>query len=357
MTFDVRTYRYRTLKVRTYYVRSLPTHIFLYTCMVNDHLEELRRRVDALFQCASGRVNPTYGDVALFVSRLASTANALLRERFPEECGVQSPLPKRQRHESIVCSGSWVRKWDLIEDLERECGPNIYEEVEVRLQKTDEILVIRQFTSNFWCSGCRLWDSAVALGRFLLEKPELVRDRKVIEVGCGVAPIPGLCAARVASLVWLTEGEPNLISSITHNLERARSGSVGPLAPVQVGCLNWSSGKGDLAAFGKHDVLLGSDLLYSSGASEPLAAAASELVREGGSLYLVFPSGRHGIERFSNALKERGWKVNEEPVKADLLQGCSNQGSEEEVSAHTFVLLHAIHLADCASTTVVVESQ
>ncbi|KAL3930876.1 MAG: hypothetical protein SGPRY_001349, partial [Prymnesium sp.] len=186
------------------------------------NLSELRRRVDALFACAGGRVGESHADLEEFVSRLTATANALLRERFPEQCAPQQKPLKRKRHEAMVCSGSWEKKWETVEALENGHPQPVYEEVAIQLKPFERPLVLRQFTSHFWCSGCRLWDSAVALGRYLLEHPELVCNRRVLELGCGVAPIPGLCAARVAATVSMTEGEANLLPSIRHNLEQAR---------------------------------------------------------------------------------------------------------------------------------------
>ncbi|KAL1524214.1 hypothetical protein AB1Y20_019122 [Prymnesium parvum] len=291
-------------------------------------LRELRLRVDALFESASGRVGQSHEEMATFVARLSATAAALLRERFPEECGVIHPQPKRQRHASIVCSGSWETTWESVEALERARGDEAYEDVELQLREGQRALRIRQFTAHFWCSGCRLWDSAVALGRHILEHPELVRSRRVIELGCGVAPIPGLCAAAsAAASVWLTDGEANLLPSVRHNLARGRETFAEFAAHVQVGLLQWGVDPALLTSeYGQHDVLLGSDLIYSSGASEPLAAAANALVQEGGSLMLVYPSGRHGVSQFASALVSSGWSVEEHHISHELLRGCANQG-------------------------------
>ena len=323
-----------------------------------NNLEELRRRVNALFESAAGRVGPTHADLAAFIARLNVTAGALLRQRFPEECGAQQHESKRQRRESVVCSGSWERKWDTIAELERERGQSVYEEVSVELDAAgSSSLTVRQFNSHFWCSGCRLWDSAVALARYLYIHPALVRDQRVIELGCGVAPVPGLCAARMlASSVRLTEGEPNLMPSIRHNVARAlflepsredaaAEGCHGNCR-VSVAALNWGAEPAVLAAdHGQHDVLLGSDLIYSSGASEPLAAAASTLVCEGGRLLLTYPAGRHGVAEFRLTLESTGWVVQEQALERALLRGCANQGTEEEVAAHTFMLLDARRVA------------
>ena len=315
-----------------------------------NNLEELRRRVDALFESATGRVGPTHAELSTFVARLNATGAALLRQRFPEECST-SPRhePKRQRRESVVCSGSWERKWETVAELELERGDGIYEEISVQLDGSGTSLELRQFSSHFWCSGCRLWDSAVALARHLHAHPELVRGQRVVELGCGVAPVPGLCAVRLrAASVRLTEGEPNLMPSVRHNVARvlsrcdAAAGACGDSCQTSVAELNWSAEPAALVVeHGQHDVLLGSDLIYSSGAAEPLAAAATALVREGGRLLLTYPAGRHGVADFRAALEAAGWGVQEQALEHTLLRGCANQGTEQEVAAHTFLLLDA----------------
>ena len=264
-----------------------------------DDMQELKRRVDALFTSATGRVGPTHADLAAFVARLHSTANALLRERFPQEAassvgGEPVPAPsKRQRLESVVCSGSWARKYESVAELESVRGQDaVYEDVTILVDEAGTLtLELRQFVEHFWCSGCRLWDSAVALARWLHANPERVRGKSVLEVGCGVAPVPGLVAALSAVSVRLTDTEANLLATTRHDVARASHLLPTDALPL-VAELNWGDEPASLAEqHGQHDVLLGSDLIYSSGASAPLAAAASALVRPGGQLIISYPSG------------------------------------------------------------------
>ena len=65
--------------------------------------------------------------------------------------------------------------------------------------------------------------------------------------------------------------------------------------------LNWSSDPAELvAAHGTFDVLLGADLVYSSGCVAVLARAVRALLRPtGGTLLLCSPSGRHGLLQFT----------------------------------------------------------
>ena len=95
-----------------------------------------------------------------------------------------------------------------------------------------ESMQIRQFRELRFCSGCRLWDSGVALSRWLYTRgePDLL-DKEVLELGSGVGMV-GLVAARKARRVRLTDGEPRLLPNLRHNAAQAA-----PLA-AQAECLS-----------------------------------------------------------------------------------------------------------------------
>ena len=85
-----------------------------------------------------------------------------------------------------------------------------------------ESVQIRQFRELRFCSGCRLWDSGVALSRWLCTRgePDLLLDKDVLELGSGVGMV-GLVAARKARRVRLTDGEPRLLPNLRHNAAQA----------------------------------------------------------------------------------------------------------------------------------------
>ena len=51
---------------------------------------------------------------------------------------------------------------------------------------SSESLQIRQFRELRFCSGCRLWDSGVALARWLCNDKEVLHDKEVLELGSGL---------------------------------------------------------------------------------------------------------------------------------------------------------------------------
>ena len=106
-----------------------------------------------------------------------------------------------------------------------------FEERTVSLTASESVQ-IRQFRELRFCSGCRLWDSGVALSRWLCTRgePDLL-DKEVLELGSGVGMV-GLVAARKARRVRLTDGEPRLLPNLRHNTAQAA-----PLT-AQVECLS-----------------------------------------------------------------------------------------------------------------------
>ena len=95
-----------------------------------------------------------------------------------------------------------------------------FEERTVKLSAS-ESMQLRQFRELRFCSGCQLWDSGVALSRWLCTQgdPDLL-DKDVLELGSGVGMV-GLVAARKARRVRLTDGEPRLLPNLRHNAAQA----------------------------------------------------------------------------------------------------------------------------------------
>ena len=90
--------------------------------------------------------------------------------------------------------------------------------------------------------------------------------------------------------------------------------SVGPVP-------NWSDSPAELTgAHGTFDVILGADLVYSSGCVAGLARAVVALLRPGGTLLLCSPSGRHGLRQFTAALEAAGLRCTEQVLDAELLR-------------------------------------
>lgn len=103
-----------------------------------------------------------------------------------------------------------------------------------------------------------VWDCSLVLSRFLEKYPKTVRDKKVVELGCGVG-LPGMFSKVIgASSVLLTE-RPGAISFIQKQIDNNRNlwqdGQISA-RPLEWGC---NSDEEHL----DYDVVLCSDLIYA----------------------------------------------------------------------------------------------
>ena len=311
----------------------------------DDPLPPLKLRVDALFASAAGHVGDSREELEIFTSRLHELAEAYVRERCDEPA---APDPKRQRLPSVVCSGGWESRRSSIAELEAEHGDGAYEEYELPLDIDDpngRKLKVRQFSDYFFSSGCRVWDASAALARLIWDE-NACQEKDVLELGAGIG-LAGLAAAvDLARRVVLTDNEPLLLPNLRHNAGNMRrqlsEEDWEEPATLEVAQLDWSDPPADLVAtHGTFDVILASDVVYSSGAVAGLVGAIRALLKPDGTLFMSYAGGRHGQAQFKAELEAAGASCKEKPVPAAYLAGTAQQGTAEEVAAHPFFVLRA----------------
>ena len=144
--------------------------------------------------------------------------------RKVQKCTEPPPDYVVQRRESIHVGACTSTK-------EEASSSANYEERTVSLTAS-ESMQVRQFHELRFCSGCRLWDSGLALSRWLCTKGEPdILDKEVLELGSGVGLV-GLVAARKARRVRLTDGEPRLLPNLRHNAAQAAQAAAPMAAQV-----------------------------------------------------------------------------------------------------------------------------
>ena len=315
----------------------------------DDPLPPLKLRVDALFASAAGHVGDSREELEIFTSRLHELAEAYVRERCDEPA---APDPKRQRLPSVVCSGGWESRRSSIAELEAEHGDGAYREYELNLPGNDHepylcsrVLRVREFSDYFFSSGCRVWDASAALARLIWDE-NACQEKDVLELGAGIG-LAGLAAAvDLARRVVLTDNEPLLLPNLRHNAGNMRrqlsEEDWEEPATLEVAQLDWSDPPADLVAtHGTFDVILASDVVYSSGAVAGLVGAIRALLKPDGTLFMSYAGGRHGQAQFKAELEAAGASCKEKPVPAAYLAGTAQQGTAEEVAAHPFFVLRA----------------
>lgn len=147
-----------------------------------------------------------------------------------------------------------------------------------------------------------VWPSGIALADALLAAPEVVRGKRVLELGCGLG-ITAIAALQAGAELTVTDYAPGALALCRQNT-LANAGR----EPVAMQ-INWRSpGEAFLALAGDgFPVVLAADVLYEARDIAPLLALAGRVVAPGGLLWLAEP-GRPIAREFVGQLEARGWR-------------------------------------------------
>ncbi|KAL0031958.1 hypothetical protein WJX79_008528 [Trebouxia sp. C0005] len=172
----------------------------------------------------------------------------------------------------------------------------------------------------YWC---RPWPSAIALAQLILQQPELVKGKRVCDIGCGLGlagiaaalsgakevvmldrePIALQCsllsaqACGVVSVQDYTQhAEPEAASSSQHQSLPSQPDSDQQASTSQVSAQHFDWG--DPSCQGNYDVALACDVLYEPYSVEPVARITPRLLNHRtGRLLLADPSHRTKANR------------------------------------------------------------
>lgn len=146
-----------------------------------------------------------------------------------------------------------------------------------------------------------LWPSGIALAAKITRDPQIVRGRRVLELGCGLG-VTAIAALNAGADLLVTDYSPAALSLCALNTLDCTGKHPEALR------LNWRESNSALiaAAAGGFPVVLAADVLYESRDVDPLLAICQRLVAPGGDLWLAQP-GRSPATRFIEAIRARGW--------------------------------------------------
>jgi predicted nicotinamide N-methyase len=146
-----------------------------------------------------------------------------------------------------------------------------------------------------------LWPSGIALGAYLLHHRDLVHDKLVLELGCGVG-ITAAIALGIGAEVIATDYAPEALSLT--RLTSLRHAGHEP-ETVQV---NWRDAEDPLLSGSRRfSVILAADVLYERRDIIPLLDLMDRMLEPDG-LFLLAEPGRPPARAFLEQAVARGWR-------------------------------------------------
>lgn len=162
-----------------------------------------------------------------------------------------------------------------------------------------------------------LWASAIGLSHYLADNQAFVKEKEVLEIGCGLG-LPAIVAGKLgAGFMIATDYLPEALDFAKLNWQQNL-----PLENVEFTVLDWrnipknfaknvsktSERVGEEAPQYKADILLAADVAYEKRAFEPLLNAFHQLVKPDGKILIAEPNRFISKDFFEN-LTNHGFKV------------------------------------------------
>jgi predicted nicotinamide N-methyase len=142
-----------------------------------------------------------------------------------------------------------------------------------------------------------LWPAAVGLATYIAENPTLIKDKKLLEIGCGLA-LPALLAAYLGATTTATDYLKDAVDFAEKNAV------LNKVSNIKFETFDWRKAEGSE----KYDILLASDVAYERSQFEYLAKAFKHLVKPDGIILLSEPN-RYIAQPFIESLVKAGYDL------------------------------------------------
>lgn len=177
-------------------------------------------------------------------------------------------------------------------------------------------------------TGLHTWGASLALCQHLQAHPELVRGKRVLELGCG-SGLLGIVVARLgAKRVILTDGSQEVLDRCRDNVQRAKN--VPEHSTVEFSHLDWTDALIDDSSASMAErirewdpqIVLCADVVYAPEIIAPLAETLCTILTSGAaieSVLLALTVRRHDtFEAFISALDSIGLQAVVHDLEIDL---------------------------------------
>lgn len=175
---------------------------------------------------------------------------------------------------------------------------------EVKVEQSDCKDLIDKHKSDPMPTGGMVWDSAIILAWWMVKHPEIVKRKRVVELGAGGCGIPGLVAAHLGARYVTMTDLPTMLPQLQRNINRTE------FTNVDAEVLVWP---GNIDA----EVVLMADIVYHDMQIEPLCECLNNIqcltywVQE-------LHKGPQLVDRVTAKLSEQGWTVHALHVVEDM---------------------------------------
>mmetsp|Transcript_20165 Transcript_20165/g.43807 ORF Transcript_20165/g.43807 Transcript_20165/m.43807 type:complete len:242 (-) Transcript_20165:217-942(-) len=153
------------------------------------------------------------------------------------------------------------------------------------VENENATITLREQSDYDVSTGMSVWKGSEILCQYLTKHPDLIREKRILELGAGVG-LCGIVSAKVigASYVLLTDGDHMVLRNLRYNVELNELGT-------KVSCPQLIWGKTKAKVFekehGKQDVILATDCVYVTKSVRPLFETIAELLAPNGVFLFV----------------------------------------------------------------------
>jgi predicted nicotinamide N-methyase len=145
-------------------------------------------------------------------------------------------------------------------------------------------------------TGMLLWGASVTLSQWLIRyHPEIVRDKTVMELGCGGA-VPSMVSYHLgASRVLSTDFRQATLDHVRYHADQNK-------CSLDVELVDWEDAERIPSL--RPDVILAADVIYGVALVPPLVKTIEKYLSPDGILVIATRDGRGGISEFRQLMKE-----------------------------------------------------